>query len=99
MLQGHEVDAALTADVSSGDLRVMFDRLMASGAAWLNETYAILSVNPTTGMMLPLRTQPRVCSRQLHLCCQPGQAADWGGRDGTSGGPGGPRACAALHRE
>lgn len=55
MLQGHEVDAALTADVSSGDLRVMFDRLMASGAAWLNETYAILSVNPTTGMMFGYR--------------------------------------------
>ncbi|KAI7838503.1 hypothetical protein COHA_007764 [Chlorella ohadii] len=28
---------------------------MASGAAWLNETYAILSVNPTTGMMFGYR--------------------------------------------
>lgn len=55
VLQGHEVDAALTADPGSGDLAAVFERLLASGAAWLNETYAVLHVDPRTGMMFGFR--------------------------------------------
>lgn len=55
VLQGHEVDAALTADVGSGDLAAVFERLLATGAAWLNETYAILRVDERSGMMAGYR--------------------------------------------
>lgn len=54
VLQGHEVDAALTAD-NRDDLRAVFKRLLTSGAAWLNESYAILHVDPRSGMLFGYR--------------------------------------------